>query len=132
MQCFLMFAILLAGLVVNALADTPSPGETLYMQAQSLEKEMSCSQATEHYNRALSLLLQEGNTELAYDCDEAVRRLKIIGMTYPWTIEQLKDLIGEAYPQAPTIRSKAGQWARMCSKFFMTGRPTISMTPLQI
>ena len=77
MQCFLMFAFLLAGLAINALADTLSPGEILYRQAQGLEEEMSCTQAAELYNHALPLLLQEGNTDLAYDCDEAVRRLKI-------------------------------------------------------
>ena len=100
LQCFLLIVVLLAGIAGSALAQELSPGEALYQRALVLEGKLLHAQAAELYNQALPLLLQEGNTELADDCGEAARKLTLIGMTYPWKLAQLKDLIGEAYPQA--------------------------------
>jgi transglutaminase-like putative cysteine protease len=99
-QVLILICILLASIVGNALASGLSPGEERYRQAQCLEEEMRYTEATELYSQALPILQEEGNAELAYQCGEAAKKLAIIQLTYPWTREQLKQLIREAYPKA--------------------------------
>jgi len=99
-KALILTLILLSGFVGNALASGPSQGEEQYLQAQALEEEMRYTEATELYGEALPILQEEGNTELAYQCAEAAKKLAIIQLTYPWTLEQLKQHIREAYPQA--------------------------------
>ncbi|NLX25291.1 MAG: transglutaminase domain-containing protein [Lentisphaerae bacterium] len=72
----------------------------MYQQAQALETETRYGQAIALYNQALTLFLEEGDDESAYECGEAARKLSIIQLTYPWTLEQLKQLIRDAYPHA--------------------------------
>ena len=98
--CIVLIVVLVLGMNGGALASERSPGEALFQRAQALEGELLYGQATELYGQALSLLLQEGNAELADTCDEDLKRLTVIQMTYPLTLGQLKDLIREAYPQA--------------------------------
>jgi len=73
-------------------------GENLYRQALNLEKEKNFSQAVNLYERALKPLL-ESNNVLAFECGEALQRLRIIQLIYPYTIEEVKDQISKKYPQ---------------------------------
>jgi hypothetical protein len=98
--CVLLLAVFLTGVAGHAFAGELSSGEALYRQAQGLEAEASYTGAAELYGQALPVLLQEGNAELAYACGEAARKLAILQYTYPDTLEQSKERIREAYPQA--------------------------------
>ncbi len=73
-------------------------GEALYLQALNQEKEKNFSYAANLYKRALPLLL-EYNNALAFECGEALQRITIIQGIYPYTIEEVKDLITKTYPQ---------------------------------
>lgn len=99
-RCLLLLVIFLVCITAGALASERSPGEALYQKALVLEGELLYSQASELYSQALPLLMQEGNAQLANTCDEALKRLTVIQMTYPLTLEQLVKAIQAAYPQA--------------------------------
>lgn len=77
-------------------------GEELYQQALNLEAQRSFSQAAGLYEQALPLLLKVQNTELATECSEALQRLTIYQVTYPFAVGQLEDHLQQAYPDATT------------------------------
>ncbi len=97
---YFLIAVLLTSLTGSALASERSPGEDLFQRALALEGELLYGQAAELYGQALPLLMQEGNAELADTCDEALKRLAIVQMTYPFTLEQLVEAIQTAHPKA--------------------------------
>ena len=70
-------------------------GKELYREALNLEKENNFSQAANLYERALQQLLLEGNNVLAFECGEALQRLNIIQIIYPYTIEEIKEQISK-------------------------------------
>jgi len=85
---FLLLIIILVGLTTCCLSNNQTPGEDLYYQALNLEKQKSFSQAANLYEQALSMLMEEKNMELATECSEALQRLMIFHIVYPYTIEQ--------------------------------------------
>jgi len=98
--CIVLISAVLASVAGYAYASESNLGGPLYQQAQALETETRYGQAIALYNQALTLFLEEGDDESAYECGEAARKLSIIQLTYPWTLEQLKQLIRDAYPHA--------------------------------
>ena len=81
-----------------------SQGEELFEQAQSQESQNNFNQAAELYKLALPLLLEDNQLELAEKCSEASQRLALFRMTYPYTSEQIKAVLTEAYPQASALQ----------------------------
>ncbi|NLV57591.1 MAG: hypothetical protein GXY67_02380 [Clostridiales bacterium] len=94
----LVILVLSSGLVAGALA--ASAGENLAQEAAVLEEQGQYSQAVERYAQAIPLLLDEGNTKLAEACDESSEKLFIIMGTFPYTLEEIKGLIRQTYPDA--------------------------------
>lgn len=80
--------------------NTVTSGEDLYQKAANLEEQRSFSQSAELYKQALSMLLEEGNMELATLCSEAIQRLDLFGFTYPLTEDELRGYLKLALPQA--------------------------------
>ena len=84
----------------GASADTTGRGESLYRQALAMEAKMEFTKAYELYTQALPLLREEGRDDLADDCAMRAQRAMVFPITYPYTLDELKGLIREAYPLA--------------------------------
>ncbi|MBN2017434.1 MAG: transglutaminase domain-containing protein [Candidatus Cloacimonetes bacterium] len=74
-------------------------GKTLYMQAQSLEKNADYFKAQDRYKEARQELLKEGDIELANQCRVACTRLEKILLTYTHTEADVRKMIKEKYPE---------------------------------
>jgi transglutaminase-like putative cysteine protease len=97
---FLLLCIFLYCFVSSAQAVETGTGEILAMEAARLEEQGQYSQALEQYSKALPLLLEAQNDELAQVCSDSARKLMIIRDTYPYSLSELKELILQAYPEA--------------------------------
>lgn len=84
----------------GASADMTGRGESLYRQALAMEAKMEFTKAYELYTQALPLLREEGRDDLADDCAMRAQRAMVFPITYPYTLDELKGLIREAYPLA--------------------------------
>jgi uncharacterized membrane protein len=104
---FLLLIIALAFSTTTCLSSTQTQGEELYQQALNLEKQKSYSQAVGLYEQAFSVLLEENNLELATKCIESLQRLLIFQMVYPYTSDQLEDVIRQTFPQATAEQIKS-------------------------
>jgi transglutaminase-like putative cysteine protease len=118
---FLLLIIILVGLTTCCLSNNQTPGEDLYYQALNLEKQKSFSQAANLYEQALSMLMEEKNMELATECSEALQRLMIFHIVYPYTIEQFEDFLQQAYPQATTEQIRSWTASREKMHYFWDG-----------
>ncbi len=96
----LLLCLFLHCCIAPALAAENGTGEILALEAARLEEQGQYSQALEQYAKALPLLLEAGNNELAQACSDSARKLMIIQETYPYSLEELKELILQAYPEA--------------------------------
>lgn len=94
----LVFSVLQGGILPGALAT--GSGESLAREAAILEEQGQYNSAIERYAQAIPLLLDEGNVILAEACSESSEKLAIIRGTYPYTLEEIKGLIRQAYPKA--------------------------------
>lgn len=93
--------------------------EDLYQQALNLERQGSFSQAVNLYGQALRVLLEENDMGLAALCSEALQRLMIIQEVYPYTMEQLKDHLWQAYPQVTT--EQIDSWVKEMECYYWDG-----------
>ncbi len=82
------------------MGNNQTQGEDLYQQALNLEKQESFSQAISLYEQAFPVLLEEENLELATKCSESLQRLMIFQSVYPYTIDQLEEVIRQTFPHA--------------------------------
>ena len=96
---FLAAAMLLC-VVFGAAAETGKSGAELYRQALALEEEKEYTKAHELFTQALPLLLESGEAELADDCAMRAERAMIFLITYPYTKDELIDLMRKTYPHA--------------------------------
>ena len=99
---FLLIIITLTFLTLTTtcISSSQTQGEELYEQALNLEEQNSFSQAAILYEQAFPVLLEENNLELANKCRESLQRLLIFQMVYPYTIDQLEEVIRQTFPQA--------------------------------
>ena len=79
-------------------------GKTLYMQAQSLEKNADYFKAQELYKKARRELLDKGDIELADQCRVACTRLEKIILTYTHSEAEVRKMIKEKYPETTEER----------------------------
>jgi transglutaminase-like putative cysteine protease len=79
-------------------------GKTMYMQAQSLEKDADYFKAQDLYKDARKELLDEGDLELANQCRVACTRLEKIILTYTHTEAEVRKMIKEKYPDTTEQR----------------------------
>jgi len=84
-----------------------SLGEELYQEAFDLEDQKSFSQAVSLYSQVLPILIEEKNMKLATECSEAIQRLTIFEWNYPYTSEQIEDILQQDYPQATMEQIKS-------------------------
>ena len=96
----IIIVAMLVSFAFGTTADNESQGESLYRQALALEEEREFSKAQELYTQALPLLREEDRDDLADDCAMRAERAMMFTITYPYTLDELKDLIGKAYPLA--------------------------------
>ncbi len=96
---FFLFALFLLGLPCRCMAESVNEGELLYQQAQEAETQKEYTKAQQLFAQAIPLLLAEGKTKLADDCDMRAQRASLYLIIYPYTLEELKDQIRKAYPQ---------------------------------
>ncbi len=96
---FLAAAMLLC-VVFGAAAEAGKSGAELYRQALALEEAKEYTKAHELFTQALPLLQKEGEAALAEDCAMRAERALIFQITYPYTLEELKALMLQTYPQA--------------------------------
>jgi len=81
-------------------SDNQTAGVALYQEALKLENEKSFDQASKLYEQALPILTDENNTQLAFACSEAMQRLSIFREMYPYTSDQIEDILLKTYPLA--------------------------------
>lgn len=96
----IVIIVILAGLTTGCQSNKQTGGEELYQQALNLENQKSFNQAAGLYDQALPMLLEEKNMELAAECSESLQRLTMFQAVYPYTLEQLDDILRQAYPRA--------------------------------
>ena len=104
---FLLVIITLTFLTTYCMGNNQTQGEELYQQALKLEKQNNFSQAVGLYGQAFSVLLEEENLELANKCRESLQRILIFQMVYPYTSDQLEDVIRQTFPQATAEQIKS-------------------------
>ncbi len=97
---FLLLIIALTFLTTTCISSSQTQGEELYQQALILEEQNSFSQAVSLYEQAFSALLEEKNLELANKCRESLQRILIFQMVYPYTADQLEEVILQTFPHA--------------------------------
>ncbi len=97
---FLLVIITLIFLTAYCMGNNQTQGKELYQQALKLEEQNNFSQAVSLYEQAYSNLLEEENLELATKCSESLQRLMIFQAVYPYTIDQLEEVIRHTFPQA--------------------------------
>ncbi|MFA7575600.1 MAG: hypothetical protein WCY14_08925, partial [Arcobacteraceae bacterium] len=97
---FLLVIITLTFLTTYCMGNNQTQGEELYKQALKLEEQNNFSQAISLYEQAYSALLEEENFKLATKCSESLQRLMIFQVVYPYTIDQLEEVIRQTFPQA--------------------------------
>lgn len=81
-------------------SDNQTAGVALYQEALKLENEKSFDQASKLYEQALPILTDENNTQLSFACSEAMQRLMIFREMYPYTSDQIEDILLKTYPLA--------------------------------
>ncbi len=96
---FLFLSVILYYCICPTQAVETSTGEALALEAARLEEEGQYSLAIDQYSNALPLLLEEENVELAKTCSNSARKLMLILETYPYTLNELKELILQTYPE---------------------------------
>lgn len=97
---FLLVIIALTFLTTTCISSNQTQGEELYKQSLKLEEQNNFSQAISLYEQAYSALLEEENLELATKCSESLQRLMIFQVVYPYTIDQLEEVIRQTFPQS--------------------------------
>jgi Na+-transporting NADH:ubiquinone oxidoreductase subunit NqrC len=97
---FLLLIIVLTFLTTTCISSNQTQGEGLYEQALSMEKQKSFGQAASLHEQAFPVLLEENNLALATQCSEALQRLMIFQVVYPYTTNQLEEVIRQTFPQA--------------------------------
>ncbi len=93
--------------LVAASQSNQTQGEDYFQQALILEKQRSFTEAFELYEQALPLLLEEDNSYLANASNEALQRLTLFFYSYPYTQEDIQDMIRDTYPQLSKEQIKA-------------------------
>ncbi len=79
-------------------------GKTLYMQAQSSEKNADYLKAQNLYRQARKELLKENDIALADLCRQGFTRMMKITLTYTHTAEDVRKIIKEKYPETTDRR----------------------------
>ena len=102
-----LFVILFSTLILvcNSLAAIELlKGKTLYMQAQTLEKNADYFKALELYKQARQELLKVDDIVLANQCRQSCTRITKITLTYTYTVEDVRKMIKEKYPETTDAR----------------------------
>lgn len=99
--CFLMIFTLLFTVSCQS---TQANVQSIYSQALKLENTNNYNEALKLYKEALPLLINDNKTELANKCSEAIRRLEIFQELFPYTAEQLEEVIKQTFPQITADR----------------------------
>lgn len=108
---FLMFALALVFKSSAAITASQgkklhanSTGKKLYKEAQRLESKAYYFSALKAYKQAKPLLVKEGMTDLADQCRYALTRIKNITNDYTYTLDDVKKMIKENYPDTTDKR----------------------------
>jgi hypothetical protein len=91
--------LLVFSLVACAPAMKATQGEKLFKEAQTFEGKAQYLSADKAYHQAKPLLVKEGNGTLADQCRYAFTRMRNITDTYPYTVDEVKKMIKEKYPE---------------------------------
>jgi len=95
-----LLILVLALTCAGCQSNNQTAGEVLYQEALKLESEKIFDQAGKLYEQALPRLTDENNTQLAFACSEAMQRLTIFREMYPYTSNQIEDILLQTYPYA--------------------------------
>jgi hypothetical protein len=104
-------AVLFAALILVPLGCTTnaasSKGEQLLTQAQQQASQANYTKAAKLYQQAFPLLVKQGLTAKAAQCQDGLQTADLYLMTYGLTAKQLKEGLAQAYPQvAEAVRQK--------------------------
>ncbi|MDQ5986380.1 MAG: hypothetical protein CSYNP_02103 [Syntrophus sp. SKADARSKE-3] len=102
--------IILAGFLALALGcagnggSSPSSAQQLYDTAQSYDSQFSFTIARSFYIQAKTRFLAEENSAMADQCRNAIQRIALYNLSYPYTEAQLRQILTARFPAVPISR----------------------------
>ena len=109
---FLTAAFLLALVLVTGCGSSdspaPSPGTMMLIQARAARERGDFTQATDLYRQARMEFAKEGRDAEALECLNSLRDIQLIGIQYPYSLDQTRTMLAAAFPQVPSADGRPG------------------------
>ncbi len=108
---FVTVAFLLPLLLTMGCGETTttplSPGQAMLSQARSAQERGDFTKAAELYRQARAVLTNEGREEEALECLNGLRDVELIGLQYPYSLDETRAMLAAAFPQVPQAERDA-------------------------